>query len=297
MNEPFIVCEGLVKIYKVAGLEVVALQGLDLAVAQGELLALAGASGSGKTTLLNVLGGLDRPTAGRVLVGGRELLKMPDSALDRFRRATVGFVWQQTARNLIPYLTAQQNVELPMTLAGMGRRAQREWAQELLQAVGLWPSRRQRLAQLSGGQQQRAALATALANRPALLLADEPTGELDSAMARDVLALLRAMNRRYGVTTILVTHDPQVAHSADRVLTIRDGRCSSEALRRVAAPPADQAEPAATYEEYVVVDGSGRLQLPAALMAEAGVGGRVRVELSDEGLLIRPVGEKGAIEA
>ena len=174
--EPLIICENLVKIYKVVDLEVVALQGLDLDVRPGELLAIVGASGSGKSTLLNILGGLDRPSAGRVTVNGRNLLKLSNRELDRYRRFEVGFVWQQTGRNLIPYLTARENVELPMTVAGMGLRAKRAWSQELLEMVDLWEHRWHRLAQLSGGQQQRVAIALALANKPKLLLGDEPTG-------------------------------------------------------------------------------------------------------------------------
>jgi putative ABC transport system ATP-binding protein len=164
--EPFVVCENLVKIYKVAGLEVVALQGLNLTVQHGELMGIVGASGSGKSTLLNILGGLDLPSAGRLLVDGRDMLKAGARVLDEYRRTQVGFVWQQTARNLVPYLSAQENVELPMTIEGVAPRPKRAWARELLETVGLWEHRQHRLAQLSGGQQQRVAIAVALANRP-----------------------------------------------------------------------------------------------------------------------------------
>ena len=232
--EPFILCENLVKIYKLSGLEVVALQGLNLAVQPGELMGIVGASGSGKSTLLNILGGLDRPSAGRVTINGRDLLKASASSLDEYRRTEVGFVWQQTARNLIPYLSAQANVELPMTIEGVGAREKRAWSRELLETVGLWEHRKHRLAQLSGGQQQRVAIAVALANRPKLLLGDEPTGEVDSGTAQEILALFRQMNEQYGLTTIIVTHDPQVARAVDRVVTIRDGSTSSETVRRVA---------------------------------------------------------------
>ena len=152
--EPFIICDNLVKIYKVAELEVVALQGLDLVLAPGELLGIVGASGSGKSTLMNILGGLDSPSAGRVWVDKYDLLKMSPAALDRFRRSTVGFVWQQVARNLIPYLTALENVELPMTLSGSGG-GKRQRAQELLDLVGLEERQGHRLSELSGGEQQR----------------------------------------------------------------------------------------------------------------------------------------------
>jgi putative ABC transport system ATP-binding protein len=289
MSDAFIVCENLVKIYQVAEIEVVALQGLDLSIASGEFLAIVGASGSGKSTLLNVLGGLDRPSAGRVLVNGRDLLKLPYSALDRYRRVEVGFVWQQTTRNLIPYLSAQANIELPMILAGTGRRERREWSRELLETVGLWEHRRHKPAQLSGGQQQRIAIAVSLANKPRLLLADEPTGEVDSATAADILTLLHQLNRQYDLTIIVVTHDPQVATAVDRVMTVRDGRTSSEAVRRPAEVEAAlAAQPAPLFEEYVVVDGAGRLQLPPHLRERRGIGGRVTVELADDGILIKP---------
>lgn len=293
MSDTYIVCENLVKIFQVAEIEVVALQGLDLSVASGEFLAIIGASGSGKSTLLNVLGGLDRPSAGRVLVNGRDLLKMPGSALDRYRRREVGFVWQQTTRNLIPYLSAQANIELPMILAGTGRRERRERSRELLEAVGLWEHRCHQPAQLSGGQQQRIAIAVSLANKPRLLLADEPTGEVDSATALDILTLLRQLNQQYDLTIIIVTHDPQVAAAVDRVMTIRDGRTSSEAVRRPAEVEAAlAAQSAPLFEEYVVVDGAGRLQIPPHLRERRGIGGRVTVELADDGILIKPANQK-----
>ena len=298
--EPFILCENLVKIYKVSGLEVVALQGLNLAVQPGELMGIVGASGSGKSTLLNILGGLDRPSAGRVTINGLDLLKAPASGLDEYRRTQVGFVWQQTARNLIPYLSAQANVELPMTIEGVGSREKRAWSRELLETVGLWEHRKHRLAQLSGGQQQRVAIAVALANRPKLLLGDEPTGEVDSGTAQEILALFRRMNEQYGLTTIIVTHDPQIARAVDRVVTIRDGSTSSETVRRVAEVEAALTQGAQeasaamhVYEEFVVVDGAGRLQIPPDLRAEMEIGDRVTLERADDGILIRPAAGAG----
>ncbi len=296
--EPFILCENLVKIYKVSGLEVVALQGLNLAVQPGELVGIVGASGSGKSTLLNILGGLDRPSAGRVTINGLDLLKASAGALDEYRRTQVGFVWQQTARNLIPYLSAQANVELPMTIEGLAMGEKRDWAQELLETVGLWEHRKHRLAQLSGGQQQRVAIAVALANRPRLLLGDEPTGEVDSGTAQEILALFRQMNEQYGLTTIIVTHDPQIARNVDRVMTIRDGSTSSETVRRVAdveAALVQGASAAHIYEEFVVVDGAGRLQIPPDLRAEMEIGDRVTLERADAGILIRPVAGSGSV--
>jgi ABC-type lipoprotein export system ATPase subunit len=226
-----------------------------------------------------------------VTINGRNLLKASDTALDEYRRTEVGFVWQQTARNLIPYLSAQANVELPMTIDGVGTREKRSWSRELLETVGLWEHRKHRLAQLSGGQQQRVAIAVALANRPKLLLGDEPTGEVDSSTAQEILGLFRQMNAQYGLTTIIVTHDPQVARAVDRVVTIRDGSTSSETVRRVAdveAALAQGAPSAHVYEEFVVVDGAGRLQIPPDLRTEMDIGDRVTLERADGGIMIRP---------
>jgi ABC-type nitrate/sulfonate/bicarbonate transport system ATPase subunit len=214
--------------------------------------------------------------------------------LDAYRRNVVGFVWQQTGRNLIPYLSALDNVLLPMTLKGARPREKRAWAQELLETVGLWSHRHHKLAQLSGGQQQRVAIGVALANKPKLLLGDEPTGELDSVTAQEILALFQQMNQQYGLTTILVTHDPQVAQTVDRVVTIRDGRTSSETIRRPAEVEAALMEgvaaaPQVAFEEYVVVDAAGRLQIPPHLRESAGIGGRVTLEPATDGLLLKPV--------
>jgi putative ABC transport system ATP-binding protein len=297
-DTPFIVCDNLVKIYKVADLEVLALQGLELSVGRGEILGVVGASGSGKSTLLNILGGLDQPSAGRVVVEGQDLLKLSPGALDDYRRSRVGFVWQQVARNLVPYLSARANVELPMTIAGMGLRGKRARSRELLERVGLLEHRRHRLSQLSGGQQQRVAIAVALANRPQLLLADEPTGEVDSATAQSLLDLFGELNRAYGLTTIIVTHDPQIARRVDRVVAIRDGKTSTETIRRIGQleramvgerVPADGQAAEPTFQEYVVLDSAGRLQVPREVLEQMGIGDRVTLETTDEGILIRPV--------
>jgi ABC-type lipoprotein export system ATPase subunit len=294
-------CDNLVKIYKVVDLEVVALQGLDLTVETGELLAIVGVSGSGKSTLLNILGGLDRPSAGRITVNGQNLLKMSDRELDSYRRNDVGFVWQQTGRNLIPYLTARENIELPMKIAGMSLREKRAWSKELLDMVDLWEHRQHRLVQLSGGQQQRVAIAIALANKPKLLLGDEPTGEVDSATASRILAIFQQMSVKYNLTTIIVTHDPQIARVVDRVVTIRDGRTSSEAVRRVADVEAalvkgadyisksGQEGPEPLLDEYTVVDAAGRLQVPPDMREKSGIHNRVQLEATEQGILIRPV--------
>ena len=300
-SAPLIVCDNLVKIYQVADLEVVALQGLDLSVPAGEMLGIVGASGSGKSTLLNILGGLDRPSAGRVTVGGQDLLKLSDGALDRYRRTRVGFVWQQTGRNLIPYLSARANIELPMTVAGVGLRRKKAWSRELLERTGLWEHRRHRLAQLSGGQQQRVAIAVALANEPALLLADEPTGEVDSATAHQLLDLFAELSQDYGLTIIIVTHDPQIARRVDRVVAIRDGRTSTETIRRVsqlekAMVGERQAETGQEdFHEYVVLDSAGRLQVPREYLEQLGISDRVTLEMGEDGILIRPAMGREAV--
>ena len=222
-QDPLIVCSELVKIYETAGVETVALLGLDLAVVPGELVAILGPGGSGKSTLVNILGGLDRPSAGQVWVNGRDLSKLTDAGLGRYRRETVGFVWQDSGRNLIPYLTALENVELPMALAGRGGH-RRERAEALLARVGLAGERNSDLDCLSKVQLQLLSIAAALANGPKLLLADEPTGELDSNGAREVLHVLRSLAEQEALTTILATHDVSVAENAGIALELRDGQ-------------------------------------------------------------------------
>lgn len=286
---PYIICENLVKIYRVADLEVFALQGLDLHVAQGEMLGIVGASGSGKSSLLNILGGLDRPSAGRVIVNGNDLFKMTDSHLDDYRRSQVGFIWQQGSRNLISYLSAVENVTLPMRLAGQSARAANARALDLLDAVGLSSRRGHTLSQMSGGEQQRVAIAVALINHPPLLLADEPTGELDSSTASTIYGAFQDLSRRYGLTTIIVSHDPGIARQVDRVVAVRDGKLATESVRTTAASsPSGETE----LIEMAVLDSAGRVQLPREYLAAHKMKRRVRLELSDEGIIIRPTGEE-----
>ncbi len=223
-------CENLVKIYKTRETEVVALQGLDLTVEDGELMAIIGNSGSGKSTLLNMIGGLDRPSAGTLLVDGKDLLKFKEKDYITYKRDTVGFVWQNNARNLIPYMTALENVQVPMVLTSRKDRVER--ARQLLETVGLANRAGSKLSQLSGGEQQRVAIAIALANNPKLLLADEPTGAVDSATANMILDIFREVCRTTGLTIMIVTHDISLSRRVDRVVAIRDGRTSSEFIRR-----------------------------------------------------------------
>ena len=256
-DPPYVEANDLFKIYKPADLEVVALRGVDLEIRAGELVGIVGASGSGKTTLLNILAGLERPSAGRIRVGERDLLDISDSELVSYRRQEVGFVWQATGRNLVPYLNVRDNVELPQAIAGGPRKQRRERAEELLAALQMSDKSARYPSELSGGEQQRVAIAVALANNPPLLLADEPTGELDTNMAEDVFQMLQRINRQFGVTVIIVTHYFGIARWVDRVIRIRDGRIGSESYLR-ATYQGDQS----TEEEFLVVDRAGRLQLP-----------------------------------
>jgi len=274
----YIDCRDLFKIYKRAELEVVALRGLDLSVETGELIAIIGASGSGKSTLLNILAGLDRPSAGEVLVGSRDLLDVSDSDLVMYRRSEVGFVWQATARNLVPYLSVADNIELPMALTGQPAKARGAWSEELLESLGMSDKAKRFPYQLSGGEQQRAAIAVGLANKPPLLLADEPTGELDTENADAIFEMIRGLNRSYGVTVVTVTHYAGVSRFVDRVVHIRDGRIGSETFSR----PDYQRDGGTVEEEYVVVDAAGRLQLPHDLAERFRRGGLAKIE-SDDG--------------
>jgi ABC-type lipoprotein export system ATPase subunit len=266
-------CDRLVRIFRTEGVEVQALQGLDLLVQRGELAAMVGASGSGKSTLLNILAGLDRPTAGRVQVAGHDLAAMSGRERLAYRRSTVGFIWQQTSRNLLPYLTAKQNVMLPMQLAGVRRRPRSRRAADLLGVLGMADCADRTPDRLSGGEQQRAAIATALANEPEVLLADEPTGELDTATARDVFAALQTANAELGATVLIVTHDPAVSAEVRRTIAIRNGRTSSETLRHSVTD--EDGNAAVSSVEYAVLDRAGRVQLPAEMLGQLRMRDRV----------------------
>ncbi|MFI1321916.1 ABC transporter ATP-binding protein [Streptomyces rochei] len=293
-HDALITCDRLVRVFSTDGVEVQALQGLDLLVREGELMALVGASGSGKSTLMNILAGLDTPTAGAARVAGRDLLTM--SAKDRlaYRRGVVGFVWQQTSRNLMPYLTAAQNVVLPMQLAGTGgrRAARAERALRLLDLMGIADCRDRRPHQMSGGQ-QRVAIAVALANDPAVLLADEPTGELDSQTAERIFAAFRTANEHLGTTVVIVTHDQAVAGEVSRTVAIRDGRTSTEVLRRSEVDAATGDE-RVVAREYAMLDRAGRLQLPAEYTRALDMRDRVALELEADHIAVRRDDSDGA---
>lgn len=279
-----ITCENLVRIFKVADLEVVALQGLDLRVEQGEMVAIVGASGSGKSTLLNILGGLDVPSAGRAIVAGHDLSRMGRRERTDYRRRVIGVVWQQTAWNLLPWLTAAENVELPMLLDGRAQRRAR--ARDLLGLVGLADRADHPPERLSGGEQQRVAIAVALANEPAVLLADEPTGELDSATSAAIFGLLRDVNAQTGTTIVVVTHDALVSEQVPRTVAIRDGRTSTETVRR--SEHGADGEARWVSEEFALLDRAGRVQLPRAHTDALQLHDRVRLRLEEDHVGVWP---------
>ena len=285
----YVHCDDLFKIYKVADLEVVALRGLDLSVEAGEVVAIVGASGSGKTTLLNILAGYDTPSAGRVLVGDHDLLRMTERSVGEYRRSEVGFIWQQTSRNLFPYLTAAENVALPMLVTNVPSPERRSRAEELLELVGLVERMDHTPEKLSGGEQQRVAIAVALANRPPLLLADEPTGELDDETAGEILDLFGAVNQELNTTVLIVTHDPNIAYKVGRVVMIRDGKTSAEIRRRVTFQRiGGAADTEQQLEEFILVDGSGRVQIPREFLDQLRIKSRARMVLEDGKVTIMP---------
>ena len=288
-NEAYIVCEDLFKIYKIADLEVVALRGLDLKVRRSEVVAIVGASGSGKSTLLNILAGYDAPSAGRVSVGDKDLLRMTPNDVETYRRDEVGFIWQQTSRNMFPYLTAIENVALPMMLTFTSPTQRRKRAEDLLELVGLSHRMGHTPEKLSGGEQQRVAIAVALANHPPLLLADEPTGELDDATAAEILDLFGAINNELDTTILIVTHDPDIAYKVGRVVMIRDGKMATEVRRRVTYQRlSGAAETDQPLEEFILVDGSGRVQIPRDIIDRLKIGARARIDAVDGKVTLTP---------
>lgn len=288
-GEPIIVCEDLVKIYKTSQIEVVALQGLDLTIDRGEVMAIIGNSGSGKSTLLNMLGGLDTPSAGKLTINGKDMQKLTKAETLKFKRETVGFVWQNNARNLIPYLTARENVELPYKLSNFKPRYS---ALELLDMVGLSDQKDKKLFEMSGGQQQRIAIAIGIANNPKILLADEPTGAVDTKTTMQVLDVFNELNRALGITVVIVTHDKLVTKRVNRVVSIKDGKISSEMLRRSYAQEIelleDDFDMNTTHDELAVVDKTGRVQIPMDFLNSIGIEktDKVKIELLNNQIIM-----------
>ncbi len=298
-NEAIISCENLVKIYKKKDSEVLALQGLDLEIMPGEIVGIIGNSGSGKSTLLNMLGGLDIPTAGTLMVAGRDLLKFKPQDLIEYRKNVVGFVWQNIARNLIPYLTAIENIELIMRLSKKKVTAEdQEYCRNLLDIVGLSHRVNNKLSELSGGEQQRVAICIGLANRPQIMLADEPTGSVDTRTSDMILQAFHNVNEKLGTTIVIVTHDMALSRNVNRVVAIRDGKTSSEFIRR--KKYSSEMDEMGTFlseeshEELAVVDKSGRLQLPKEYLEQMGITGKskVKVDFDDGKIMIEPSTEE-----
>ena len=284
LNEQYIVCEDLFKIYKVADLEVVALRGLDLVLTRGEVAAIVGASGSGKSTLLNILAGFDSPSAGRVVVGDNNLLNMSSKEIEIYRRDEVGFIWQQTSRNLFPYLTALENVALPMMLTDLSVKERQIRATELLNIVGLGKRMDHVPEKLSGGEQQRVAIAVGLANHPSLLMADEPTGELDDTTAGEILDVFSSVNNKLGTTILIVSHDPDIAYKVDRVILIRDGKTSMEIVNNDHNNSKNVTE--SSLKRFTLVDTAGRVQIPKEFLDELSIKDRATVNIENDRLTI-----------
>lgn len=267
-------CDGLVKIYKTDDLEVMALQGLDLEIARGELMAIVGKSGSGKSTLLKILGGLERPSAGRVLYNDKVLNELSEQELDDYRRNSIGFVWQKSSDNLLPFLTAAENVAMPLIFKGVKERERKQRAQMLLDMVGLSDRYDSYPGQLSGGEQQRVAIAIALSGEPDILLMDEPTGAVDRRTSEELQELFIKLNREKEITVIIVTHDISLADNVDRVVMISDGKISSERL---------------LDGEYSVLDKAGRVRLSKELRDAVGINtNRVKLEIESGKLVVVP---------
>jgi ABC-type lipoprotein export system ATPase subunit len=275
-------CKNLVKIYQTNKIKTFGLSGLDLSIESGEVVAIVGPSGSGKSTLLNILGGLDKPTSGEAMVGGVDLLSLTPDSLVRYRRDVVGFIWQQNARNLLPNMSALQNVCLPMKVAGLPRRRQIKQALRLLGAVGIEDRIHHHASELSGGEQQRVAIAIALANSPGILLADEPTGSVDTQTSKQIIALFKELSEDFGVTVVIVSHDPTISHFVDRTVAIYDGRTSFERIHQ------SNSDLSKSGDEYVIVDQAGRFQIPPELIERLGIKDQARLHLADDHIEIWP---------
>ncbi len=289
----FIRCDSLVKIYKSEDVEVMALQGLDLEIEKGELMAVIGKSGSGKSTLMNMIGGLERPSAGKLYIDGKDLFTLSDNEMVEYRNKTVGFVWQKSSRNLVPYMTAVENIEVPMYFTKKSPEDMRKKALELIEKVGMLHKKDSYPEQMSGGEQQRIAIAVALANEPDILLADEPTGAVDSKTSNKIQDLFRSLNKELGITIIIVTHDISLANKVNRVVMISDGKISTEKIMKEKYQQAmnlldgEFISGNESHEEYSVLDKAGRLQLNEEMLSAAGIdGNKVKVQVVNNKVVI-----------
>ncbi len=251
-------CTGLYKIFKVSDLEVVALRGVDLDIGYGELISIVGASGSGKSTLLNILAGYESPSAGDVQVGNFDLLGINQKEAVEYRKSEVGFVWQQTGKNLVPYLDIYSNIELPMMASDLSKKERSSRVDSLIEFLNLNSVSSRLPENISGGEQQVSAIAVALANQPPLLLADEPTGELDDETSTMVLEKMRYVNENYGTTVVIVTHDPKIEDHVNRSIGMRDGKVVKEVLRKKKKK-----------SEFVVIDSFGGVQIPQEILSKS----------------------------
>ena len=292
-KDNILVCDGLVKIYKTDDVEVLALQGLELEIERGELVAIIGKSGSGKSTLLNMIGGLEKPTAGRLYVDGHDLFAMSEKGLVEYRRKSVGFVWQNSGQNLFPYFTALQNVEAPLYFDHVSQKARREKAMGLLKMIGIDHKANSYPAQMSGGEQQRVAIAVALAHDPQILLADEPTGAVDSKTSNMIQDIFRKINEEIGITIIIVTHDLSLANKVSRVIMISDGKISTEKImkekyrQQLDNMTTESLAAVESHEEYSILDKARRVQLSQDALEMAGIdSNKVRVEVKDGKIII-----------
>lgn len=288
-----ICCDSLVKIYKSEDVEVMALQGLDLEIKKGDLMAVIGKSGSGKSTLMNMIGGLERPSAGKLYIAGKDLFTLNDSEMVEYRNKTVGFVWQKSSRNLVPYMTAIENIEVPMYFTKKSPEEMRKKALELIEKVGMLHKKNAYPEQMSGGEQQRIAIAVALANEPDILLADEPTGAVDTKTSNKILDLFRTLNKELGITIIIVTHDLSLANKVNRVVMISDGKISTEKIMKEKYQQAmnlldgEFINGNESHEEYSVLDKAGRLQLNEEMLEAAGIDdNKVKVQVIDDKIVI-----------
>ena len=286
-------CDGLVKLYKTSEVEVMALQGLELQIEKGELIAIIGKSGSGKTTLLNIIGALEQPSAGKIYIDGQELSTLSPKQLEDIRKKKIGFVWQKSSQNLFPYMTAVENIESQLYYEKMSKKARREKALSLLEEVGLSDKADSFPSELSGGEQQRVAIAVALIRDPEILLADEPTGAVDSKTSDMIQNLFRKLNRERGVTVIIVTHDVSLANKVDRVVMISDGRVTTEKIMKeeykenITSINSEDFDMSNVHEEFSVLDKAGRLKLSDEIREQTGLNSsRVKVEVIDGKVVI-----------